>query len=135
MESNTGKRLSVKAFSELKRISGEEFDMELSDHEIEEMGMRLLRILSILLPDNPEPVTMTISFTQQESDGINFIHEEIHRGRSPSVRQFSWAMGLRSSRSGHRLLNRLMEQGWIYRNDEGKLCLTERIKKFLQCKL
>ena len=51
-------KLSKRAKEELQAICEEEFKVHLTDGEVEEMGARLLRLFSILLPnadsDTPE---------------------------------------------------------------------------------
>jgi len=52
---------------------------------------------------------------------MEFIKKEIVSGNSPSVREVTKALGLRSSRSGLRVINRLIELQWLKRDKFGKL--------------
>jgi len=65
MELNPPTQLSVKAFAELKTISIQEYGDSMSDHDIEEMGMRLLRLFDLLSNDVPKASPAKITVTDQ----------------------------------------------------------------------
>jgi len=116
-----GVRLSPQALADLKVIAREEIKGDLSDDELQEMGIRLLRLFSILTSPSK---TQTIEVSDQELRALKFLSHEIHlNARMPSVRELAAALGLRSSRSGHRMLSRLMKRELIARDGEGKLNL------------
>jgi hypothetical protein len=50
-------QLSDQAFQELKAIVADELDSSVTDDEIEAMGMRLLRLFSLLTTKKHNPVT------------------------------------------------------------------------------
>lgn len=112
-------RLSLEALNELRAIVKDEIVEPMTDAEIEEMGVRLLRLFSII--SVPEQKPSRIEPTEQEQKAIAYISSEIKSGRSPSIRDITKAMGLRSSHSGFRLLNRLIEKGMIRRCEQGIL--------------
>jgi len=125
METNPAFRLSTQAFAELEAITLEEFGDTLSDQEIEDMGVRLLRLFDIMTKDVPAPTPEKIVVTQQERKGLDFLRQEINCGRSPSVRAFAKAMGFRSSRSGFRMLKLFISRGWAWRNKRGSIRLKD----------
>ncbi len=106
-------RLSAKAFDDLRAIVKDEISEPMTDEEIEAMGTRLLRLFSTLSTSEPE--TVDIQPTVQEQKALDFIKSEIVQGRSPSVRGVAKAVGFKSSRSGHRLLRRLIARGWVHK--------------------
>lgn len=53
---NTPKQLSREAIDEFKTVYEEEFGKRLSDEEIQEIAMRLLRFFGILYPQGKGPV-------------------------------------------------------------------------------
>ncbi len=63
-------------------------------------------------------------FTERELVVLNLIKEANAKGRSPSIREITKALGLLSSRSGHRFLDGLMKKGIIRRNAEGAIICT-----------
>ena len=123
--------LSDEEFQELKTIARKEYGDSLSDSEIREMGVRLLTLYGILTSKEPE-------FTRLDPSDADFrilkcLHRAIYHERtSPSVRDIASAMGLRSSRSGLRLLSRLIHLGFVYRDEKGRLKLHNR---FTDCDL
>jgi predicted HTH transcriptional regulator len=118
---NDGFRLSPKALADLKVIAHEEIEADLSDDELHEMGWRLLRLFSILATPSK---TKTMEISEQELKALKFLSHQVHvNTRTPSVRELATALGLRSSRSGHRMLARLVKRGLITRDGEGKLNL------------
>ena len=48
-----------------------------------------------------------------QASGGRFIAAEIEEGRTASVRGVAEAVGLKSSRSGRKLVNNLIAKGWI----------------------
>lgn len=66
-----GFRLSPEAFAELKKITIAEYDDTMTDEEIHEMGVRLLRIFDLLSRNLPEkedpPPQRMISFSRKRT--------------------------------------------------------------------
>ena len=121
-------RLSPEALKELKEIVKEEIGNEMHDSEIEEMGIRLLRLFSILKGNEEKKSVTKIEISNQERKVLMFLHEEIcNQKRNPSVRDISRAAGHRSSRSGFRVLNHLISRGMVFRNHDGELQMREGI--------
>ncbi len=54
--------------------------------------------------------------TIQEERALNFIRRKLNQGRSPSVREIGRALGLRSSRSAFRIIQRLIAKQQIERS-------------------
>ena len=121
-------RLSPEAFRGLKEIVKDEICEQMEDSEIENMGIRLLRLFSILGVDQAKKEVQGIEVSEQELKVLTFLREEIcGQKRSPSVREISRAAGFRSSRSGFRLLNRLIKRGLIFRSQKGQLGLSSSV--------
>jgi LexA DNA binding domain len=55
------------------------------------------------------------SLSDQEERALRFIRKRLKAGRSPSVREVARALGLKSSRSGSRILNLLINKGIVKR--------------------
>jgi hypothetical protein len=85
------------------------------------MGMRLLMFFSILA--TPALTPACIQPTEQEWKALRFLDAEIRQGRSPSVRQVAKAVGFKSSRSGYKLLKRLITKGLVVRDRRNVLYL------------
>lgn len=56
---------------------------------------------------------------------LTYIKKALKQGHSPSVREVTQAMGLKSSRSGQRVLNSLLTKGVIRRSVEGKIIFPQ----------
>jgi len=112
------KQLSAEAFEELRTIAGEEMDGVMADEDIEQMGVDLLRLFSLLA--TPEVAPVGNRPDERELKALIFLRDEIAQGRSPSIRELSRTMGFRSSRSGYKLLKRLIVNGWAVRSSDGK---------------
>lgn len=119
MTKQTTHRLSAEAMNDLQTIVQKEISELVTDDEIEDMGIRLLRLFSIIVTQEPKPACVQLA--KQEQKALAFIGSEIKQGRSPSLRQLTQAVGLKSSRSGYRLLNKLISKGQVVRNEEGEL--------------
>lgn len=125
-------RLSPTAFEELRQIAQAEYGKAMSDDEINDMGVRLLKLFRILGTQDPEQKTIeySISVSSQEFKALKYLHHAIyHNHVSPSVRDITQALGYRSSRSGFRILNHLIDRGLVYRNEEGDLRLKEDVRE------
>ena len=116
-------RLSTEAFEELRTIVNYEIKEPMTNEELEEMGIDLLKLFDVLLTPEAKPAGNQPA--EQEQKALAFLQDKISQGRSPSIRDLCKAMGFKSSRSGFRLLNMLMAKGWLYRNSKGDLCLTD----------
>jgi len=109
------KQLSAEAFEELRTIAREEIEELMTDEQIEQMGIDLLNLFSVLA--TPMEGMIRNKLNDHEFKALMFLKTEIDQNRSPSVRQLSKAMGLRSSRSGHKLIDR----GFLTRDTRGIL--------------
>jgi sulfur relay (sulfurtransferase) DsrC/TusE family protein len=121
--------LSTKAFQELKQIVQKEYG-NMPDSEITEMGVRLLKLFDLLVTHGPSAAREEqVAPSDQEFKALTYLHRVIyHEKRSPSVRDLCQAMDLRSSRSGFRLLNRLIQKGYAFRDEEKQLHLADDFK-------
>jgi len=117
-------QLSPQAFADLKVITLKELGPDMTDGQIEEMGVNLLRLFDVLVT-SPAESTPQLKLSPEESKALEYIKGEIEQHRSPSVRDLSKAMGFRSSRSGFRLLKRLIERGVVCRDCDGVLQLSK----------
>lgn len=115
----TPRRLSEKAFEELLVIVREEFGEQITDDDVEDIGIRLLQLYKFLA--TPDVSRSAIKMTESEARAVAFLQNANGNGNSPSIRNLCKAMGFRSSRSGFRLLNTLMSKGLVRRDDNGRL--------------
>jgi len=119
-------RLSAQALKELRAIAEEEYEEQMTDEEIEEMGLRLLRFFSIIYDESLFSKPIKIKLTERESKALRYIHQCIyHDKKQPTVRGITQALGLRSSRSGFKILNSLIGQDIVYRDEKGNVCIRE----------
>jgi hypothetical protein len=107
---NNIQRLSAEAISELRTIYEEEFKEVLTDFELEDMGIRLLRFFHIL---ETEPVKTQMDITPQEKAVLDHIDAEQKAGREATVRGIAQAAGSKSSRTGKRLRDQLTGRGLL----------------------
>lgn len=114
--------LSKGALKELRRILKKENpDEHMTNAEIEESGMRLVNVF-VLLMKSSGTKTHELILTEDERKVLEYIHQQVlEHKRSPSVREIATVLGLKSSRSGMRFLDRLIEQGLVERNEKGEL--------------
>jgi SOS-response transcriptional repressor LexA len=75
---------------------------------------------------SPAPVTQP-DFSEQEAKALAFIRDSLKGGRSPSVREICREFGFRSSRSGLLLVNKLINSGYLRRDQRGALELCKAI--------
>jgi hypothetical protein len=79
--------------------------------ETSEGGEFYERFISIFPPKPHKPELPLIVLSPNETKAYHFIHKELKRGHSPSVREVAKALGFRSSRSGHRITRSLRGKG------------------------
>jgi len=104
--------LSIDALTELREICKEEYGDTLSDLEIQEMGNNLLRIFHTLFIPKQLKNTPYPDLKKSETLALVYITDYLQRrGQSPSVRDITKAMGYRSSRTGHRVIEQLILKG------------------------
>lgn len=120
METQSTPKLSQEALAELRAITKDEIADPMTDAEIEEMGLRLLRLFSILSIPESKPLGAHSSLLPQELRALAFIQTALKKGQSPSVRAVATASGFRSSRTGMRLLNALVEKG-VLKKEDGRI--------------
>ena len=122
--------LSPEAFDELKALVIEEYGDTMTDDEITAMGLRLLNLFSLLLSPYTEKAEQRSGpeLSDKEQQALTYIATclELH-GRSPSVREVAKAVGYRSSRSGLKVINRLIHRGSIERIADGQLQITRSL--------
>ena len=113
--------LSERAFAELKIIAKDEYGETLSDEEIHDMGFRLLHLFDLLQPKETIEPGGRIQVTEQEQKVLTYIRDTLDAGKTfPSVRDIARAAGFRSSRSGFRMLQKLIKKGLVKRDEEGE---------------
>ena len=111
-------RLSPEVFRELKDITHAELEGPMSDDEIEEMGLRVIKLYSFLRIETSKEVSPGSQLTDQESKALSFIKDQMAQfGRMPSVHKIARALGLSSSRSGFQILKRLSRLGLVRRDE------------------
>ena len=124
MKTEIPQTLSPDALDELRVIVKEQIVEPMTDAEIEMMGVRLLRLFSLLsIQETKQP---DVEQTEQEQRAIAFIGSEMKQGKAPSIRGITKAIGLRSSRSGFRLVEQLISKGFVMRDGEGNMCLKKQ---------
>jgi hypothetical protein len=129
-DDNTPGQVSPEAFAEFKAQYSKEFPKDkISDAELHARADGVLRLFDLLLRPIGGETPASIQVTEEEARILAFLHQSIcHESRSPSVRDVAIAAGLRSSRSGMRLIDRFTERNWLSRDTEGKLELGEWLK-------
>ena len=132
MDYNTPHRLSKEAFDRLKEIYREEFGGNALDDELHDIGIRLLKLLKLLveLDSGSQGQQENIpEVTEREFQVLKYLHHGIyHDAHRVTIRGLAAAAGLRSSRSGFRLLQKLIRRGLTYRDPERKLQLAESVR-------
>lgn len=129
---NKTQRLSAEAINELRDIFEEEFDDVLTDDEIEEMGLRLLRFFSILIKEPDKPAQIKV--TDREFKAMQYIHGCIcHKNIQPTIRGISQAIGCRSSRSGFRTLSLLLKRNLAWRDEKGSITMVKDYCDVWEC--
>ena len=123
-------QLSNQAFAEYKKIYQEQFGDRDSDEEIYASAYNLMRLFRLLLEPSPQKATdAKIGVTIQEFKALKYLHHAIyHKGESPSVRDLCAGMSLRSSRSGQVIIKKLMKKGFVYRDPDGRIQLSEPVR-------
>ncbi len=98
--------LSDKALQEFRELAEEEFQESYTDSEIRDMATNLLTLFNVLVPNEVAVNECLPKLTDKEALALAFINQELKEGRKPSARGVANAAGLRSSRSGLKLLNK-----------------------------
>src|SRR5258705_9792369 len=104
--------LSTRAFKHLRRITKGGAG-QLSDVDIHDLGRRLAGICTVL--STPEEASKRdFDVTDQESAALRLIREDVQNS-IVSARTISRSLGYASSRSGHLLLHRPIDKGFLIR--------------------
>ena len=123
---NTHHELSGEAVSEFRDIYEQEFGDILTDTEANEIALRLLRFFHILTEEKSTLESCKITVTESELKALQYIYLSIREHKKqPTVRGIATALGLKSSRSGFRMLTTLIKCGFVYRNGKGELEVGE----------
>ena len=115
-------KLSSQALKELKQIAHVEMGRELSDEEVSEMGIRLLRLFDLLTIKNNSTEKHP---TDDQRKALNYIQSMHRESKRPTVRGIAQAIGRRSSRSGARMLESLVKGGYLHRRGSESLIKSE----------
>jgi hypothetical protein len=104
--------LSTRAFKFLRKINRKS-GLQNTDEEIHDIGMRLLSLCHIAAEvKDREEKALQNSLTEGEIKALHALSEHfLATGRLSSARELAYALGYRSSRSGHLLLQRLLCKG------------------------
>jgi len=131
--------LSEADIQELRRLMEEESGAPVTMRQAFDFGCSLLRWArwtpTQLRPDQvadiktvarhfekKSPVKQSLpELSNQETNAFVFIRRALRDGHSPSVREVCRELGFRSSRSGLRLVNKLMAKGLVFRGKDGQL--------------
>jgi repressor LexA len=66
------------------------------------------------------------SLAEKDLEALRYLRNAIvHQGHSPSIRELAKTLDYNSPRSAFLLLNRLIEQGWLKRREDGSLQLRK----------
>jgi hypothetical protein len=120
--------LSPEAFAHLKEVVTDEFGLGHTDQEIEEMGLRLLRLFDLVTPKGNEVSKPQLS--NEETKAITYINACVTQHKHPTVRGVAEAIGKQSSRSGMRMVDTLQKRGLVIRDEEGRINLTDQGSSF-----
>jgi hypothetical protein len=106
--------LSTRAFKHLRKLNRKS-GLQSTDVEIHDMGVRLLGLCHIAahVKDREEKALQDL-LTVAERKALQILRQQfITAGRLSSARELSAALGYKSSRSGHLLLQRLLIKGFL----------------------
>ena len=108
--------LSTRAFKHLHKISRKD-GLQNTDEEIHDMGVRLLSLCHIAANvKNREDKTLKNLLTETEIQALEILRKQFTTsGRLSSVRELSNALGYKSSRSGHLVLQSLLTKKLLVR--------------------
>ena len=106
--------LSTRAFKHLHKIN-RKAGFECTDEEIYDMGVRLLSLSHVLAHvKNREDRSLQNLLTETEIKALQILRSHlIATGRLMSVRELSSALGYQSSRSGHLILQHLVNKRFL----------------------
>ncbi len=133
--------LTPQDIREFQDIFETEFSEKLPPDESATMAQRLLGLYSILATeprgvesDPPKaPQKLGEELSEREAHALRFLHNAIvHEGRSPSVRELARELG-KSTRTAFKVLNGLIERGWVRRGTDDRLVLIEKTKGAENC--
>jgi LexA DNA binding domain len=118
--------LSDEDIKEFKGMLDDEFGGNHTEGETRETAMRLLDLCVLLaMPVSckspPSHAEQVETLTEKQKAALVFIKNELAHGKQPSVRTMAKAAGLRSSRSGARIIHSLISKGILVRRDGGQL--------------
>ena len=121
--------LSTRAFKYLKKID-RNIGFQHSDEEFHEIGARLLHLCQVAVDSKErEARHLRDLLTEVEVKALRvLIEQSINTGRVCSARELSIALGYKSSRSGHLLLQRLLSKGLLVKN-AGRLALGQKYER------
>lgn len=102
---------------EFKRFCKVHHNRDLPDEEATKMTERVIRFL-IATMERPQKMP---SLTTEEATAFDFIKTGIESNNPPSTRTIAAELGFSSSRSGHRVVGRLIKKGIVSRNPSGAL--------------
>ena len=118
--------LSTRAFKFLRHISRRS-GLQCADEEIHDMGIRLLTLCGIAAKVEKERAPVLLVLSESEARALKIIEQHFAaEGHCPSARLLSRALGYRSSRSGHLMLQRLLNRGILARH-AGRFNLVQKI--------
>ena len=110
--------LQKEAIQELKELCLVHHDRRLSDAEAHKIGERILTFLRATESHEEEG---QINLSTEEQKALDFIKTCIESGNPPSVRAIAAAIGCSSSRSGLRIVEKLMLKRLVSRDGRGHL--------------
>jgi hypothetical protein len=124
--------LSTRAFKYLRKcdpMSG----LQHTDEEVHEIGARLLHLCHVAADSKEKEARLLQGLlTEAEVKGLRVLEEKFAiTGRLCSAREFSLALGYKSSRSGHSILHRLLCKGLLVKS-AGHLVFSQKYKRCFQ---
>ena len=124
--------LSTRAFKFLRKINRKS-GLQNTDEEIHDIGMRLLSLCHIAAEvKDREEKALQNSLTEGEIKALHALSEHfLATGRLSSARELAYALGYRSSRSGHLLLQRLLCKGVLTKR-AGHLVFSREYERRLE---
>jgi hypothetical protein len=106
------RQLSHEAISSFKQLYLKHFSTHLPDDEAEETALRLLRFFDMLLRGRDD-ARAAVPVSGCEAAAMALIEARAGQGSFPTVREIASAAGVRSSRTGARILRSLINKGHI----------------------
>lgn len=121
--------LAKESIEKFKALMEQEGCGTITDEEARDRTESLVKLFAILTTNDGEQDTnKPITVTEVEGKCLKYIHHCIHHDKiKVTVRGIANAVGLKSSRSGMKLLQTLIAKGYVYKDEDGNVRLSREV--------